>query len=183
MKKGKEKILDAALDCFAKYGFHGVSMDEIVKQAGVSKGLVYYHFKSKDEVLIEIIKKRLEHFNIVADLMEKDKTANEKLKILLDNLKIELTEYSDLNRLMVCIFLQQDVTPLVKDAMINLEPDFQRLFNEEKKMLSELGHKIDDVSFLTFRATLQGVAQIYLLNPEIFPLDGVLDNIYNIYKK
>ena len=87
MKSGKEKILESALSCFSRYGFSGTSMDEIVRQADVSKGLVYYHFKSKEEILIEIVKIRLEQVNRVAEEMKLESDPKKKLRILLDSLK------------------------------------------------------------------------------------------------
>ena len=46
----RESIIKAAKQLFAQRGFHGVSIDEIVKQVGVSPAILYRHFKSKDEL-------------------------------------------------------------------------------------------------------------------------------------
>lgn len=43
-------IIDAAKRLFAQNGLHGVSIDEIVKQVGVSPAILYRHFNSKDEL-------------------------------------------------------------------------------------------------------------------------------------
>jgi len=47
----KERILRAALATFAQKGFEGARVDEIARQAGVNKALIYYYFKSKEEML------------------------------------------------------------------------------------------------------------------------------------
>ncbi|MCK6542427.1 TetR/AcrR family transcriptional regulator [bacterium] len=52
----KNKILSAAHACFSKRGFDTVTMDEIAREAGLSKGAVYWYFKSKDELILELIK-------------------------------------------------------------------------------------------------------------------------------
>ncbi len=49
----RQKILDAALDAAEDLGFHGVSLTEIAKRAGVAVGNVSYHFGSRDELLRE----------------------------------------------------------------------------------------------------------------------------------
>ena len=49
--RSRSKILDAALDLFGHNGYYGTSMDKIAKKAGVSKGLIYTHFSSKEELL------------------------------------------------------------------------------------------------------------------------------------
>jgi AcrR family transcriptional regulator len=47
----RRKILDAAVECFATTGFHAVSISDLAKHAGISKGLMYNYFSSKDELL------------------------------------------------------------------------------------------------------------------------------------
>lgn len=50
----KEKILKASLAVFSKKGFPEATMREIAQKAGVSLGLIYFYFKSKDDILKEI---------------------------------------------------------------------------------------------------------------------------------
>lgn len=47
----KGRILQAALQAFAMNGFEGARIDEIARLANVPKSLIYYHFKSKDDIL------------------------------------------------------------------------------------------------------------------------------------
>lgn len=47
-------ILNAALTCFNRQGFQSTSMDDIAREAGVSKGLLHYHFRSKEQLLLEV---------------------------------------------------------------------------------------------------------------------------------
>jgi AcrR family transcriptional regulator len=49
------KILQAALACFAQKGYHQTSMDDIVTQSELSKGALYWHFKSKQELFAALI--------------------------------------------------------------------------------------------------------------------------------
>lgn len=45
------QILDAALACFAREGFHQTTMADIAREAGISAGAIYRHFRSKDDVI------------------------------------------------------------------------------------------------------------------------------------
>lgn len=47
----RRRILDAAAREFASAGFDGARVDEIARKAGVNKALIYYYFKSKEELL------------------------------------------------------------------------------------------------------------------------------------
>lgn len=48
-----QRILDAAASLFGREGFQAASMNEVAREAGVSKGLLHYHFQSKEHLLIE----------------------------------------------------------------------------------------------------------------------------------
>lgn len=62
--------MDIAIDCFARYGYQGASIDRIAKAAGLTKGAIYYHFKDKEELLFEAVKNRVGQFErrVTADL-------------------------------------------------------------------------------------------------------------------
>ncbi|MDE3213925.1 MAG: TetR/AcrR family transcriptional regulator [Bacteroidota bacterium] len=51
----KQVILDAALKVFATSGFKGATIHLIAKEAGIAKGLLYSYYKSKEELLEELI--------------------------------------------------------------------------------------------------------------------------------
>ena len=55
-KKPREErtgeIIQAAVDEFLECGYDGASMEAIAKKAGISKGGLYHHFSSKDEILL-----------------------------------------------------------------------------------------------------------------------------------
>jgi len=50
----REKILDVALDLFTDQGFDGTSMREIAERLGITKPSIYYHFTSKEEILLAL---------------------------------------------------------------------------------------------------------------------------------
>jgi TetR/AcrR family transcriptional regulator, fatty acid metabolism regulator protein len=68
------RILDAALDVFARKGFHDASVDEVVAESRTSKGSVYFHFPNKQKLFLALVDK-------FADLLERrvtDAIANEE---------------------------------------------------------------------------------------------------------
>jgi AcrR family transcriptional regulator len=50
----RERILDVALELFTEQGFDGTSMREIAERLGISKPAIYYHFASKEEILMAL---------------------------------------------------------------------------------------------------------------------------------
>jgi len=51
-----------AIDCFARYGYQGTSIDRIASAAGMTKGALYYHFRDKEELLFEAVQDRISEF-------------------------------------------------------------------------------------------------------------------------
>ena len=62
MNKSKEKILASAKELFHENGFQQTSVDEILKQSGVTKSNFYYHFKSKEELGLTILDRFIRHY-------------------------------------------------------------------------------------------------------------------------
>lgn len=50
----RARVLDAAVDLFARQGYDATSVAEVVTQAGVAKGGFYHHFASKEALLYEV---------------------------------------------------------------------------------------------------------------------------------
>jgi TetR/AcrR family transcriptional regulator, transcriptional repressor of aconitase len=57
-EKQRERILDAALDCFARQGFHAATMADIVTASGLSPGAIYGYFEGKTEMVLAIATRR-----------------------------------------------------------------------------------------------------------------------------
>lgn len=51
----RRRVLDAAIACFTRSGFHGTSMHEICAQAGMSPGALYRYFPAKEAIIIAIV--------------------------------------------------------------------------------------------------------------------------------
>ncbi len=58
----KERIIDASIKLFLAHGFVGTTVSELTAAAGVAKGTLYWYFKSKDEILLEILDKYASEF-------------------------------------------------------------------------------------------------------------------------
>ena len=54
----KDNILNAALKLFSERGYEGASMSDIADLLGITKAALYKHYKSKQEILDSIIKKK-----------------------------------------------------------------------------------------------------------------------------
>ena len=53
----REKLLDAAIEIFFQKGFHATRLEDIVKQAGLSKGILYLYFENKEAIFLALIER------------------------------------------------------------------------------------------------------------------------------
>jgi TetR/AcrR family transcriptional repressor of uid operon len=76
------QILDAALVCFAKRGFHQASMHDISAEAGISVGLIYRYFENKDAVISAMADRHKNEIHKVLERAQQAPTLLESLEIL-----------------------------------------------------------------------------------------------------
>lgn len=115
----REQILRAALTCFAQKGYHQTTLDDIVDEAGLSKGSVYVYFDSKKALYLALSEWLLLEAGISQVLAGHGTTALEKLGTALLALTAAMREPRF-----------QETAPLLMDMWLqNLQdPDFQQLF-------------------------------------------------------
>lgn len=74
----RQRLLEAAGDLFIEHGYHGVSMQDIAAAAGLTKGALYGHFRSKGQLLVEVIRWKLaerEHSPYFAEALRDSEAA------------------------------------------------------------------------------------------------------------
>ena len=173
MKKEKEKknlILDALeqLMCTVSYG--DISVDAIAKQAGIGKGSIYYYFKSKEEILYEVVERSYRRaIRAYFDSVDPDISALEKIKRLFRSMIKEDFNDSEKN-LIVTLHLQDDMllhNRMKYAAVQEISPILAELLTQgisegsiETDMPKESAEII--VAVLTF-----------LLDDTVFPADAV----------
>ena len=58
LESRRRQIIDAAVECFSREGFHRTTMQDIVREAGLSPGAIYSYFSSKDDIIEAIADER-----------------------------------------------------------------------------------------------------------------------------
>ncbi len=56
MSKKRQQLVDTAIKLFSAHGYHGVGIDWISREAGVTKKTMYHHFHSKNELILAALK-------------------------------------------------------------------------------------------------------------------------------
>ncbi|QUH25226.1 TetR/AcrR family transcriptional regulator [Serpentinicella alkaliphila] len=87
----KAEIMEAAKNLFYKKGYLDTTTQDIINSLGISRGLLYYHFKSKEDILFSIVEKHIEPIIARFRLITYDNklSAKEKVNAFLNSTIIE----------------------------------------------------------------------------------------------
>ncbi|MEO7003356.1 MAG: TetR/AcrR family transcriptional regulator [Ktedonobacterales bacterium] len=166
----RSQILEAALTVFADKGLHDARMEDIASKAGVSKGLVYLYYKSKDAVIEALLRSlfTLELHNIQAMLKGTD-SIGERL------LRITRTFATEFDRFVVAQPLMLEFYALaarhrsVREFMTGALEEIRGLFAELIRQGVEQGEfratTNPDEAAMTVIALLEGIALIITMAP------------------
>ncbi len=76
----RNQILDAATNVFVRLGFQHARMDDIVEESGLSKGTLYWYFKSKEDIINAILRRLFTgELENLESLLEAEGTVSERL--------------------------------------------------------------------------------------------------------
>lgn len=74
-KETRQLLLESAVEIFAQLGFHGASVDKIAEHAGFTKGAVYAHFHSKEELFLAILEQQMQlHVDNILQIIEQQQS-------------------------------------------------------------------------------------------------------------
>jgi AcrR family transcriptional regulator len=99
----REALISRCLSLFAERGFSSTSVDDIASAAGVTKGAMYWHFASKDEIFLTILDRIRERWQAVVLAHVSAQTSPEAQIARLFDAYSELFQESP----EICLFLQQ----------------------------------------------------------------------------
>jgi AcrR family transcriptional regulator len=177
--ESKTHILATALAVFAEKGFAKASMNDIVRASGLSKGGVYWHFKSKDDLITAIFDQFfVEQLALLDEVLVSAGTAVAKL-----------TQLATLTGAGVEALATQFPTPLEFYALAAREDGLKLLLNEQfvtyQQKVSTLVdegiangefRQVDSASVAkTIIALFEGVLLIWAVSPQLIDLETQVD--------
>lgn len=163
----KNQILDTALKLFALNGFHNTSIDQIAQETGISKGLVYNYFKSKEELLEEVFKNCFQGFDQFEALASSDQP-KEVLKQVFDLFFKLLQEQTETYLLVGELSLRAHEFPFALDYV---EEKYTQYLHLLSTLLQNSGIKNAAEEAHLLMATLDGISTQYLVLKEKYPLN------------
>ncbi len=180
----KALIMNTAMELFSNVGFHATTITLIAKSAGISKGLLYNYFRSKEELLAGIVNRSLSEIYSHFDPDHDGYLTVDEFEMFIRKVFNLIREKRQFWRLLYGIMLQRgvyekifnsefgpihvDSVPLQEFSQ-NLIRQFTEYFNRKKKdRPADYDPYIEMVMFMN---TIKGFAITYLFSDDLYQDD------------
>jgi len=182
-EKTRQRILDAAARLFREKGYASVSLRVIATAAEMKAGSVYYHFKSKEEIVLEVLNVGIELvFSAVESSYEKNRE-HADAEILISRAVFAhletLLKHTDYTSANVRIYGQ--VPENIRSDALNVRRKYEGLWDEILKTANSRGTFKSDLDMRIFRLMLIGSLNATL---EWFdPVQGSIEELAKNYSQ
>ncbi len=173
------KISEAAFSLIARQGYESTSIAQIAKKAGVSKGLLYNYFESKESLLEKLVQDAMsEGDQIIAPIFSEDP------KVMLENLIKwffkEMRERPDHWRLITEVTLKIDMYKFVHTMAVEKMQGYIMLI---QKLLEQMGFEDPLGEARLLAALFDGIGMQAMVIREDYPLNELEKTMINKYCK
>jgi len=165
-----KQIKDTALQLFSEYGYENTSISSIVKEAGISKGLLYHYFSGKEELLKEIMVGGLKEFLAHLKIENAGSIKKEELIEFIDGNLISLKKNTDYYRLYFALAFQPGIQKLFEQELMSI---FTAVFEKFMLYFKQKNESSPYVKARFLLAVFDGIGIHYIADPIGFPLDEI----------
>lgn len=166
MASNKDRIMEAAMNLFHDHGFQGTGLEHILSSSGVCKSNFYYHFKSKEELGLKVIERKVQEMRqsvIEPSLGNADLSPKQRVLAFFERMLTFCEEYECRKG---CFFgnLALELSDCSEELRKPLSRFFSELAAEIESCLQE-GKRQGEIS-------LQGLTPVELAAPIVSLLQG-----------
>ncbi|NOX84464.1 MAG: TetR/AcrR family transcriptional regulator [Chlorobi bacterium] len=170
----KARIMQAALEVFSEEGFGKASISKIAGRAGVSKGLMYNYFKSKEELIetifIDAMTRLMSGFEVNPKTTPSKEEFTLFIKKSMDDFKNNLPYW----RMYFSVMMQADVMHKVEKELFEFAMPVIMMM---AKYYESQGFENPLAKARLLAATLDGIGLNYMMDTENFPYEEAIDMI------
>lgn len=165
----REAIMDAALRVFAEESYHATSVSRIAREAGISKGLMYNYFDSKEQLLNELIVGVMDRLIKRFAMPEEGELTDNEFERFIDLSFDVLIEDPLHMKLFFSLMMQPKVTELMMEKMMQKVAPFMNLMYG---YFERAGYENPMAAMRYFSSSVDGIQMHLLLDPG-YPIDDV----------
>lgn len=173
-------IKQAALELFSSEGFHATSISRIAERAGISKGLLYNYYESKEELLKDIISEAAEKIYVHLDPDHDGQLSEEEFFYFIrQNWKV-IAENAEYYKLYTAMVLQPSVLSVIEHSFDELSRKTSLLLLE---FFRQKGFDKPEEELLMFSFILKGAVLQVISYPHLFNISKIETLIIDHYKE
>lgn len=173
----RQQIIDAAFELFANDGYSRTSISAVAEKAGVSKGLIYHYFESKEAILEAIFDHLVSLGDEVMDFPDHFSPAD-KIRQTLEQTFAFIREQPDFGRLMVALAIQPDTFSRLKPKINKVN---KRQLAVYSGILRELGYEKPELEAYSIGAMMDGILMAYITMGDDYPIEEMKQKILDQY--
>ena len=170
----RQAILEAAIAVFAQHGFDAATTDDIARAAGLSKGGLYWHFKSKDDILAAILMQIFDQeLGVLQQLIAAEGAAAPRLREMVAH---GVAAVQQLEALLPVMLEFYALAARRGDVRQFLQRYYQRYHQLLTQLIGqgfargEFRYGTAEAAAITLIAQLEGLGLIWAIAPELAPL-------------
>jgi len=202
MTDTRKHILDTAFSLFLTKSYKAVTMSELEKSTGLTKGAFYHYFKNKEDIFVEIVNAVFQKQAQAISELSNVESLNEFIQTYIQLLQVEINEIKE--RMKICESNNNEADPMLLPLMLEAKQNYP-MFEENMKTMVQRKQNVWeriivkaketgeirpdlDASILaeTFIALSSGLIKVMFLKRSINEVFGVVklqyDQLYRLIK-
>ena len=175
----RKQILDAAETVFTKHGMDKARMDDIVHESGLSKGSLYWYFKSKDAIIQALLDRVfIDEMRYAEALVNAQGSSSERLRIFIANVVQEYKRFENMLPLAYEFVAQAARSKVIRQAIVGYFERYTAILAEIIRQGVENGEfkpcDPDDIA-LSVIAMYEGMAMLWFVDRELVDWERIGD--------
>lgn len=170
----RQAILEAAIGVLAQHGFDAATTDDIARAAGLSKGGLYWHFKSKDDILTAVLMQLFDQeLGVLQGLITTEGAVAPRLRQLVAQGVAAVLELEQLLPVMLEFYAMAARQSDIRQFLQHYYQRYHRLLTqliEQGFARGEFRHGAADTAALTLIGQLEGLGLLWAIAPELVRL-------------
>ncbi len=171
-------IMESTLKLFAKHGVYHTTVNMIAQDAGISKGLMYNYFKSKEDLLRSVVFQGINKLLVLFDPDHDGVLTKTELKYFIEETFRTIQKDIQFWKIYFSVLSQPQVLKIVGGK-------FWEILNPVSKILENYfkrnRFKNPEIETRFFGAIMDGICINYIIDPDNFPLEEIKQKVIDLY--
>lgn len=179
-EKTRGLILKHSLKLFAETGYAGTSMNDIAKSAGISKGLAYNYFESKQEIAQAIMHEAFREFEEMGAIFKQMEDPFEAVKQFITFSFNMIEKDPEKYRLFMMFAMHSEMFGMARDVIGEF---YKQFYKEFEKLFRKMGVKNPKTEAMFFGAAFDGIFLNHIFFSQDYPVKSLKKLLLKKYSR